>query len=62
MDLSTADEVFVARAHKSVELIIIVLRKMEKRYYTCEATGTGWHVGDLPEQYHGESARVCIVD
>ncbi|KXA94528.1 hypothetical protein AKJ65_04150 [candidate division MSBL1 archaeon SCGC-AAA259E19] len=33
-----------------------------KRYYTCETTGIGWHVGDLPEQYQGESARVYIVD
>ncbi|GAI32304.1 unnamed protein product, partial [marine sediment metagenome] len=32
-----------------------------KRYYTCETTAEGWRVGDLPEEYHEESAYVLVI-
>ncbi|KXB07117.1 hypothetical protein AKJ54_00735 [candidate division MSBL1 archaeon SCGC-AAA382K21] len=36
--------------------------KNGKRYYTCETTGLYWRVGDIPEEYQGESAQVYAVD
>lgn len=33
----------------------------EKRYYTCETTAWGWHVGDLPEEYWGKTAYVVVI-
>ena len=32
-----------------------------KRYYTCETTEWGWHVGDLPEEYWGKTAYVVVI-
>lgn len=36
--------------------------KNGKRYYTCETTGEGWNIGDLPEEYQDKSAHVLVVD
>lgn len=33
-----------------------------RRYYTCETTSGGWRVGDLPEEYDGQSAYVLVVE
>jgi len=30
-------------------------------YYFIETTGTGWGVGDIPEQYEGERASLYRV-
>ena len=30
-------------------------------YYYCETTGTGWNLGDIPEEYEEESATVIQV-
>ena len=31
-------------------------------YYTCETTGYGWRIGDLPADYHGQSIYIYPLD
>lgn len=35
--------------------------KNGEKYYTCETTGEGWNVGDLPEEYQDKSAKVIEI-
>jgi hypothetical protein len=32
-----------------------------KRYFYCESTGTGWRIGQIPDDYHGKKFRVLPI-